>query len=164
MKLTLGAFASIVLTTLIVACSPAPAPDPEAVPEAQPESTAMAGSAALEGTEWIADSISGIPTAEGVETTISFQAEGKVGGSAGCNSFFGSWAAEGNAITFGHVGATKMMCPPPQMDQEDRFFAALGQAERFEIRDGALLIFSTGAAEPIRLRPLELAEMERSAQ
>jgi heat shock protein HslJ len=118
----------------------------------------MVGSANLEGTEWIAESIDGTPVAEGVRSTISFQEEGKVGGSAGCNNYFGSWTVEGDAIAFGHVGSTKMMCPPAQIDQEDRFLGALGQAERFEVRDGMLLIYCTGHAEPIRFVPLESAD------
>jgi len=119
---------------------------------------AMAEGVNLEGTEWIAESIDGKPVAAGVQSTISFQEEGKVGGSAGCNNYFGSWTVEGDAIAFGHLGSTKMMCPPPQIDQEDRFFAAIGEAERFEVRDGALLIYSTGRAEPIRLVPFEPAD------
>lgn len=147
---------SVALITVLLGCSPAPAPEPES--DAKPEHISTSGSASLEGTEWIAISIGGTPSAEDVRSTIAFQLEAKIGGSAGCNSYFGSWATEGNSITFGHVGATRMMCPEPQMDQEDRFLAALGQAERFEILDEALLIFSTGHAEPMRLVPLDPAD------
>jgi heat shock protein HslJ len=138
---------------LLLGCSPAPTPAPEPAPEAEPGITSTAEITSLEDTEWVAESIGGTPVAEDVQSTIFFQPGEKVAGSAGCNEYFGSWRVEGDSIAFGHVGSTRMMCPPPQMDQEDRFLAALGQAERFEMRDGALLIYSTGEAEPTRLVP-----------
>lgn len=39
-----------------------------------------------------------------------------------------------------------MMCSPPQMAQEDRFFQALAAAERCELSNGELLIIYTGTA------------------
>lgn len=153
-----GLAMSVVLISVMLGCSPAPTPTPEPKPEAAPEAISTAESMSLEGTEWIVVSIDGTPAADDVQSTISFQTEGNASGSAGCNNYFGSWAVEGDSIAFGHVGSTRMMCPPPQMDQEDRFLTALGQAERFEIGDGALLIYSTGQAGPIRLVPFEPAD------
>jgi putative lipoprotein len=112
----------------------------------------------LEGTGWQARLIAGQPVAADIRSTIVLEAENKVAGFGGCNSFFGSWALEGEAIVFGHLGATMMMCPPEMMAQENSFLEALNTAERFEIIDGELVIHSAGADQPTVLKPFEVAE------
>jgi heat shock protein HslJ len=126
--------------------APAPAPEPEVVEVPQMETE-------LEGTSWIAESVAGQPVAEGVASTLIFEAEDRVTGNGGCNGFFGSWGTDGDGIAFGHMGATRMMCPEPQMGQEDAFMEALTMAERFEMVDGKLLIYSEGVELPTVLVP-----------
>jgi len=137
----------------LVACGQAPAPEPPAAAEEEVE--AMVELNTLAGTRWVAETITGEPAAEGVISTVAFAADGQVSGNAGCNNYFGSFAVEGENISFGHMGATQKMCiDEAMMVQEGRFLGALGQAERFEIQDGALLIYSTGHDEPTRLAPV----------
>jgi heat shock protein HslJ len=132
-----------VVTVVALGCQPAPAPEPPPeVAEAPPLEVD------LEGTSWRAESIAGQPVAEGVASTLVFETEERVAGNGGCNDFFGSWGIDGDAIAFGHMGASMMMCSEPQMLHEKAFMEALTVAERFELRDGKLLIFSEGAAEP----------------
>ena len=131
----------------VASCQPTPDADR---PAAQAPATPIAG---LEGTAWVAESIFGESVAKGVESTISFLAKAEVHGNGGCNEYFGAWTTEGDAIAFGHLGATMMMCPEEQMEQEDSFMDALGTAERFEIKGGKLYIFSTGGDHPMVLRP-----------
>jgi heat shock protein HslJ len=132
---------------MLASCRPTPEMERPAEPISPPPV------ADLEGTSWVAESIAGEPVAEGFESTISFGADEQVTGNTGCNGYFGSWATDGEMILFGHLGATMMMCPEEQMDQEESFMEALGSAERFEVREGKLYIFSAGGDPPLVLRP-----------
>ena len=136
-----------VVLMMVAACSPTPQSETTVAPEAPSEV------AVLEGTGWVAESIGGEPVGEGFESTLFFEAEDRVTGSAGCNGYFASWGADGDGIVFGHIGATMMMCPDEQMAQEQSFMEALNTAERFELRDAKLLIYSSGADQPTVLRP-----------
>jgi heat shock protein HslJ/LysM repeat protein len=123
----------------------------------------------LEGTLWTLVSY-GDPSApqavlEGSEITAEFDsAEGTVSGSAGCNSYFGSYEVDGETITFGLLGSTLMACLEPEgiMDQEQAYLAALAsvatyhiQGDKLEIRDadGALVLQFTA-------KPTEVAAGE----
>ena len=54
------------------------------------------------------------------EPHVRFQsADKRVSGTSGCNSFFGSYALEGeNQVVFSALGATKMACPEMWVEQE----------------------------------------------
>jgi heat shock protein HslJ len=112
----------------------------------------------FEGTGWRALSIAGQPVADDVRSTILLEADNRVAGFGGCNSFFGSWGLEDDTIVFGHLGATMMMCPPEMMEQETRFLEVLNRAERFEIVDGELVIHSAGSDQPTVLQPFEVVD------
>ena len=132
-----------------VACSPAPPVEITEAVETPPEV------AVLEGSSWVAELIVGVPVGEGFESTLSLNADSQAAGHAGCNGYFGSWGTDGDRISFGHLGATMMMCPDDQMAQEQSFMEALNTAERFGLRDTKLFIYSSGADEPTVLRPSE---------
>lgn len=87
----------------------------------------------------------------GTELTASFGADGRVTGSAGCNSYFVSYELDGDSLTIGQAGMTERYCLEPEgvMDQEVEFLAALGsattysvQGDRLQLRDadGALMV------------------------
>ncbi|UCB42384.1 MAG: META domain-containing protein, partial [Dehalococcoidales bacterium] len=104
---------------------------------------------ALEGTRWVLESY-GEPdnpqaVIEDTEVTVEFYA-GEVSGSAGCNSYFGSYEIDGQNITIDSIGSTEMACMEPEgvMDQETLYLSALEQVERFQIEDGTLKLFYNG--------------------
>jgi heat shock protein HslJ len=68
--------------------------------------------------------------------------DGQVTGTAGCNSYFGSYTAQGDSLQVGPLGSTMMACdtPPGVMDQEQAYLAALQQAASYRIADGQLTI------------------------
>jgi len=74
--------------------------------------------------------------------TITFE-DGQVSGSAGCNSYGGSYQVNGDKIAFSEVFSTMMACPEPEgvMEQEMMFLQFLGDAQRFEMADGQLQVF-----------------------
>ena len=109
---------------------------------------------ALAGTTWRAETITGRPVVENSAATITFEPDGRVHGSSGCNRYFGASTIDGERVSFGAMGATRMACPEPLMDQETRFFEALGSAESWTIDDQEmLLLHSAGATDPSRFAP-----------
>jgi heat shock protein HslJ len=86
--------------------------------------------------EWVLVEISGEPLeAGGPEATLAWDAaERRIAGSAGCNRYFAGvvQGPEGGVLELGPVATTRMMCPPPEMDLEQRFLARLEATERWE--------------------------------
>lgn len=109
-------------------------------------------SAELDGTAWQLVTINGNAPVPGTQPTARF-AEGEVTGSAGCNSYFGSFEVKGSKLTVGALGMTEMYCMEPEgaMDQETAYLSQLGDAESFTIagetleittKSGDVLVFS----------------------
>jgi heat shock protein HslJ len=69
------------------------------------------------------DAVSSVPM--GVTATLKFNADGTVEVHSGCNSGGGSYAVEGDLITFGGIALTKMACLGPQMDVESAVITVL---------------------------------------
>jgi copper homeostasis protein (lipoprotein) len=64
----------------------------------------------------------------------------RVAGSGGCNRLMGSYAVEGDRLTFGPLGGTRMACPEG-MEQEHAFHAALGKTATWRITGERLELF-----------------------
>lgn len=79
---------------------------------------------------------------EDTEITATFNSdEGQVTGSAGCNSYFGSYEAEDANLSIpGPIGATEMSCGEQKDTQEREYLSILQAAESYEIEDGKLTI------------------------
>lgn len=71
-------------------------------------------------------------------------AGGQISGQAGCNSYFGSYAASGVTITISGLGATKMACSAEIMAQEQSFLAALAAATSYSIAGDQLTLTHPG--------------------
>lgn len=123
---------------------------------AQPGRSALP--ADLAGTSWRAVTIAGSPVAGGTESTLSFLPDGQVAGSGGCNRFAGQINAKDGRLRLGPLASTMMACPPEQMDQEQRFLAALDGAERLT-RDGDILVLE----QPAGTAPTRLARLTEPA-
>jgi len=105
--------------------------------------------AELEGETWVLESYGDpdSPTAVIADTRVTAEfAAGQVTGSAGCNNYFGSYEVGRESMEFGPVGSTMMNCAEPEgrMDQEYAYLQALGNAERYEVKDDELRIFYSG--------------------
>jgi putative lipoprotein len=70
----------------------------------------------LAGSEW--------GFADGRDTYIQFR-EKDVAGFAGCNRFRGTYAYSEGKLTFGPLAATRMACPPEQMETERKILQLL---------------------------------------
>jgi heat shock protein HslJ len=103
--------------------------------------------AALDGTTWIADTIivgdGASSMLAGTEVTMTIDvAAGEVHGNAGCNTFGGSVAVDGDTVAMGGLALTRMACKGDVMDQESLVVDILQAAARYSI-DGNRLTIET---------------------
>ncbi|MBA7661614.1 hypothetical protein ES703_69634 [subsurface metagenome] len=103
---------------------------------------------AIEDTDWVLQSYGEFGNLKDVladtEITAGFvSSEGTVEGSAGCNSYSGSYEVEDSQLSIpGPIAATEMYCMEPEgvMDQEQQYLETLQAAESYSIEDGELQI------------------------
>ncbi len=117
----------------------------------------MAGPAAkhdLTGS-WLAEDIEGRGVIDMLQSTLSFEADGKVTGNAGCNRFFGQAEIAGDKLTFGPFGSTRKSCTPAVNDQEQRFLTALAKAAGYSFDKGLLFIADAKGKTLLRLSRME---------
>ncbi|HEY4169987.1 MAG TPA: META domain-containing protein [Reyranella sp.] len=114
-------------------------------------STFAAQPQSLAGSSWHATGINNgrdavVSLVAGSTATMRFAADGKVSGSGGCNTYTSTWKADGNALAFTPAAATRKMCDPGVMTQEQAFFAALGSVATMRLEgDGLELRTAQGA-------------------
>lgn len=117
---------------------------------AQPDASELTGI-------WRLEELNGHPALQDVQATLEFMAEGRAVGRASCNRFFGSVEISGHSIRFGTMGSTRMACAESVMKQEAEYLKALAAAERFELKDSELLIYSKGFEKPLRFAKVPAA-------
>lgn len=72
--------------------------------------------------------------------TLTFE-DGKVGGSASCNSYGGTCTLNGSSITIGPLAVTEMYCTDPGvMEQEADYLASLNSVTRYRIEGTTLVL------------------------
>jgi heat shock protein HslJ len=85
------------------------------------------------------------PVLGNANITLQFNSSDKeVSGSGGCNHYFGSYAVKSNCeLQISGLGATEMAClDSGLMQQEQKYFGLLQNADKIEIKDGELRITS----------------------
>jgi heat shock protein HslJ len=128
------------LIALLAACAAPPTPDqPTEAPPAVAD-TVTDNSAELLSNTWRLTSINGEPVPAHVRTTLEFDtSNNSIGGTGGCNRYFGSFTLDGNALTFGGIGSTMMACADPDVDQTERdYFMTLDQTASYSLSEGTL--------------------------
>ena len=87
---------------------------------------------------------------DGTEITATFDStEGRINGSAGCNTYFAEYKAEGGRLSISEMGYTERECLSPEgiMGQEQLFLSILRDALSFEAYDTTLTIFCSGGQQ-----------------
>ncbi len=130
-----------VLGFLIAACSSS-----GGSPSASGGTVASLAPIALSGTVWQLVDLDGAnPANTSAQLTLEFRADGTIGGSAGCNTYGGSYTVDGTSITFGQLLSTKMACEQLLMTMESTYLAGLQGATAYGADgDGNLVL--TGSA------------------
>ena len=134
-------------------------------PAATPAATSLAG------TQWILTGYGPaaelIAPPEGAQVTAEFTGD-QVGGTAACNSYSGSYTADGQRLTIGGLMQTEMACLREDLMALERVFVqALGAATTYAVDgdtlsidyDGGVLRFTRSAPEatlPLEGTPWEL--------
>jgi heat shock protein HslJ len=122
------------IAAVAVGCTPS-----SASPTAPTGPTAGASSpATLTDTAWTVVSINGAPMVD-APPTMTFSADGMVGGSGGCNQFSAPYQLDGEKLTVGPMSSTLVLCEGPVGAQETAFFGGLGGATTWRITDAGNL-------------------------
>lgn len=105
----------------------------------------MAEAPRLAGTAWLVDAMGGTGVVAGSEPTIAFSEDGRISGSTGCNSFFGSYQQAGDRLTFSGLGMTKMACMADGVMGQEMTFASILSGEASLTIDGLGNLSLSGA-------------------
>ncbi len=89
--------------------------------------------------------------------------EGKFNGTAGCNSYFGSYSVAGEKLDFAQpIGATMKLCPPPVMEQEHAYLELLSQVNSYHIDDETLVLLNQAPQPVLKYVVQRPAELEKT--
>ena len=82
-----------------------------------------------------------VPLVPGSIISLSFDAEARAGGSAGCNAYGGDVRVGASSINFAALTSTLMACQDPRiMEQERRYLDALQSASSYQVVEQVLTI------------------------
>jgi heat shock protein HslJ len=120
---------------------------------------------ALDGTTWRVTGYNNgkkalVSVANGARLTAEFKADGKLGGSAGCNRYTAAYTISGKSISIGPAAATRKSCPAPAgvMAQEARFLRALASAATYRFDGDRMELRTSSGALAVTLSAEEKAE------
>ncbi|MGN6819737.1 MAG: META domain-containing protein [Sphingomonas sp.] len=91
----------------------------------------------LDDTQWTIAAVNGEPVRTALPVEIRFD-RGRVTGTAGCNSFGGSYRVDGDRLNTSRIISTKMACAGPGMEVEHTLFAIIANPARIRL-DGRTL-------------------------
>lgn len=159
-------YLSLLTLLLLSACAPMTTPSPNQ-PAAQPSATPTlppSGSVGQDfiGTEWRLVSLNAAAPVGSLPVTLIFRSETEFGGSAGCNSYFGTYTLQGETFTTAGVGSTMMACGEEGvMEQESAFLQLLNEGGLLaRMGDELTLTNASGALKFERVVPPPPAALE----
>jgi len=106
----------------------------------------------LTGTQWSLEELGGKAVIANSLATLTFPEAGKVAGNGSCNRFTGLAEIDGGAIKLGPLASTRMMCEGEVFTQEAAYLKALEGAQRFEVKEGKLYLYVSGAEKALVFR------------
>ena len=99
-------------------------------------------------TEWTLLELLGKAASGDQRPTLSWEADGRIHGSAGCNRYFGEWSGTAQQLRLNTMGMTKMFCIGEATDQENAFVKAISAVRRLQL-DGPTLVLQDDAGKPL---------------
>ncbi|MBN8509910.1 MAG: META domain-containing protein [Burkholderiales bacterium] len=116
----------------------------------------------IAGSSWQVSSVNNgrqavVGVIAGTRLTMVFGADGRLSGSAGCNTYGASYTADGSAIRVGPPAATRKACAEPEgvMAQEAAFLAALQTAATQRLEGDWLELRTAGGALAVSARRVQ---------
>jgi len=127
MKTNIKIFQIFIIATILIACS----------------GCLSTNQANIDGSDWVLTAIDNDTVIIGTPPTLKFEGD-MVSGNASCNIYSGSHQIRGETISFGPLVRTEMYCLEPEgvMDQEQTYLGILEAAQRFELVDKILTMYS----------------------
>ena len=107
-------------------------------------SGAGSGGDELRGRTFLSTDVDGRDLVAGTELRISFNEDGTLSASAGCNQFVGELAIEDGALVVTNLGGTEMGCDPERHAQDDWFTAVLSGRPSYDVSDDGGLTLTAG--------------------
>lgn len=102
----------------------------------------------LAGKTFLLTDLNAAPIVTDTTITITFNADGTLGGSGGCNNYNGRYTANSGQITVSELAQSNAFCPAPAgvMEQESAYINALRAAATFEFPDRSTQLIVRNAA------------------
>jgi heat shock protein HslJ len=104
--------------------------------------------AALTGTTWVLNYYHNgeealVSSLAATQITLVFGADGRLSGSAGCNTYEATYRVEGTRLTIAALTTTRMLCAEPAgiMEQENAYLQALARAAVYTLIGDELTLF-----------------------
>jgi heat shock protein HslJ len=120
------------------------------VAKSPPASPGTSGPA-LEGTPWALQQLEVDATLTEVPSDVAaslYLQDGQASGDAGCNTFSGDYSIDGDALTFGPMMSTMMVCEGEKASTEAAYLAGFPRVASYSI-DGDALILLDGTGNPV---------------
>jgi len=100
-----------------------------------------------------------VSAADGQQTFVQFQSDGRIIGYGGCNRFFGSYIATDTTLEVGPLGATRMACEPEVMEREMAFLGIIESATEYALTGHRVSLSNPqGDKKNLEFAPLEQQE------
>ena len=138
------------------------AEDSGAFPVQEPGEGQPASAESLAAETWVLTSYGSPDQPQAVmeDAVISLNYEpiqGRLGGSSGCNSYFGEVTIDEDqqAFSVGPLGMTRKACAQPIMEQETTYISMLERVTRFATQEGSLSLY-TESGEVLSFVPGEV--------
>ncbi len=106
----------------------------------------------LIGREWRVEDIAGKGVIDNSQASLSFLPDSQLAGNATCNRFVASYTVDGETLSIGEAGATRMACPPALMEQEAALLTLLQSVNRYAIDATGALFLMSPSGETITAR------------
>jgi len=144
-KRTVLVGATLVLTALVVACATAKTDQPRA------------GGAVLLDSEWVLTSLTGKALIKDTRITLRFGEE-SLEGSAGCNTYGGSYTATVDSLRLSDLYWTEMGCLEPEgiLDQEMAYLNALNTVASYRVDADRLELYDEAGTQILVFGPQEI--------
>jgi heat shock protein HslJ len=140
--------ATLVMAALLAGC---------AVPG---QNDRLASGSLLRDSEWVLTSLAGQALIKDTQITLSF-GEGLLEGSAGCNTYGGSYTATEDSLRLSDLYWTEMGCLEPEgiLDQEIAYLNALDTVASYRVDAGRLELYDEAGTQILVFGPQESALM-----